>query len=173
VKKLIPYYLFLSLVLLSCSKTKPVPDPSVELTFGTLTSGTYTTFIPFKNQDTIEFSQLDTIKYFSIKISEMHLDSSYFVNTQRKPIFNVDINTSKDNEHFLSGSNCFLGGYGGGGNIDFSIVGEIYFPVGISKNPTPKNDTLEFNEGNEYIVISYLSVYSKLLVKDSLIVYKR
>jgi hypothetical protein len=174
--KLILYFLFLLIVLISCSKTKSVPDPSVELTFGTLTSGTYITFIPFKNQDTIELSQLDTIKYIGIKISEMHLDSSYFVNTQRKPIFNVDINSSRDIEHYLSGSNCILGGWGGSknsGNIDCSIDGEIEFPVRISKNPTPKNDTLEFNEGNDYIVISYLSVYSKLQVKDSLIVYKR
>jgi hypothetical protein len=173
VKKIIPYYLFLSLVLLSCSKTKPVPDPSVELTFGTLSSGTYTTFVPFKNQDTIELSQLDTIKYFYIKISEMHLDSSYFVGTQRKPIFNVDISSNTDNEHFLSGSNCFLGGYGGSGNTDCTIEGEIYFPFRISKNPIHDNNILELNSENGYLVISYLSVYSKLLVGDSLFVYKR
>ena len=172
-KKRFLYFLYLLIVLLSCSKTKPVPDPSVELTFGTLSSGTYTSFVPFKNQDTIELSQLDTIKYFNIKISEMHLDSSYFVGTPRKPIFNVDISSSTDIEHFLSGSNCFLGGYGGGGNTDYTIEGEIYFPFRISKNPIPNNNILELKSENGYLVISYLSVYSKLLVRDSLFVYKR
>ena len=173
---MILYFLILSLLLISCSKTKSVPDPSAELTFGTLTFDTYIKFIAFKSQDTIESSQLDTIKFMGIKISEMHLDSSYFLGTQRKPTFNVNINTSMDNESYLSGSNCILGGWGGGlgvGGTDCSIGGEIEFPVRISKNPTHNNDTLEFNEGNDYIVISYLSKYSKLLVKDSLVIYKR
>ena len=76
---MILYFLILSLLLVSCSKTKSVPDPSAELTFGTLTFDTYIKFIAFKSQDTIESSQLDTIKFMGIKISEMHLDSSYFL----------------------------------------------------------------------------------------------
>ena len=175
-KKLILYVLVLLISIISCSKTKSVPDPSVKLTFGSITFGTYIKFIAFKSQDSIATSQLDTIKFMGIEISEMHLDSSYFLGTQRKPTFNFNINTSMDNEHYLSGANCYLGGFGGGkgvGGSDCSIDGEIDFPIRFSKNPTPNNDTLEFTGGNDHIVISYLSKYSKLLVKDSLLVYKK
>ena len=159
----------------SCSKTKIVPDPTVNLIIGTRTTGYMVGFIPFKSQDTIELDQLDTINFMRIKILEMHLDSSYFLGTERKPIFSVEIHTSKDKQYYLAGSNCWLCGWGGGtnvGNTDCSIEGEIEFPVKISKNVTPDNDTLEFNDENDYIVISYISKYTKMMAHDSLIIFK-
>jgi hypothetical protein len=174
-KKLIVYSLVLSLAIISCSKSKSVPDPSASLTFGSLTFGTIIKFIPFKSQDTILPNQLDTIKFMGVEISENHLDSTYFLET-RKPSFILDISTSMDKEHFISGSNCYLGGWGGGkgiGGIDCSLDGEIDFPIRISQNPIPNNDTLEFTGEKDHILISYLSKYSKLLVVDSLIINKK
>ena len=167
--------LIIVFVLLSCSKTENVPNPSVNMIIGTRTTGIMVSFVPFKSQDTIEYSQLDTIDLMRIKITEMHLDSSYFVGTERKPVFSVDINTSSDREHYLSGSNCWLCGWGGGTNaknIDCTIMGELEFPIKISKKATPNNDTIEFNDENDYILITYKSVYTKMMARDSLLIYK-
>jgi hypothetical protein len=146
--------LVISLALISCSKTHNIPDPSVELIIGTTTKGNVASFVPFRSHDTILYSELDTINLMIIKISEIHIDTSFFFGSERKPIFAVDISTSKDKQNYISGSNCFLGGYGGSSNVnntDCDLFGQIEFPVKISKNPVPNNDTLEFNDGNDYI----------------------
>jgi hypothetical protein len=169
-KKLVLFFSVLALAFISCSKTKEVPSPLVEFNLGTLTNGYLIKFVPFENQHSIEYSQLDTIKYFCIIITEVHVDSSYFLGTQRRPVFAVNITTNGDKEDFLTGHNCRLGGWGGGGSIgshDCSISGQIELPIKISNHIVPYNDTIEIMDGNDNIRVSYVSMYSKLSKQDS------
>jgi hypothetical protein len=172
-KKHLLFFSFLALI--SCSKTKEVPDPSVEFNLGTLTKGNVIKFVPFENQDRIEHSQLDTLNYFCIVITEVHVDSTYFLGTYRRPVFVLEIATKTDKEDFTTDHNCRLGGWGGGGSVashDCTISGQIELPIKMTDHIVPYNDTIEINDGNDNIRVSYVSLYSKLSKLDTVQIIK-
>jgi hypothetical protein len=174
-KKHLLFFSVLALALISCTKSKEVPSPSVEFNLGTLTKGYLIKFVPFENQKAIEYSQLDTLNYFCIVITEVHVDSTYFLGTPRRPVFAVDIATNGDRETYLTGHNCILGGWGGGGSVashDCEISGQIELPIKISDHIVPYNDTIEIANGNDKIGVSYVSLYSKLSKWDSVQIIK-
>jgi|WetSurMetagenome_2_1015567.scaffolds.fasta_scaffold02134_10 hypothetical protein len=174
-KKHLLFFSVLALALISCTKSKEVPSPSVQFNLGTLTKGYLIKFVPFENQKAIEYNQLDTLNYFCIVITEVHVDSTYFLGTQRKPVFEVDIATNGDRENFLTWHNCRMGGWGGGGSVgshDCEISGQIELPIKISSHIVPYNDTIEIANGNDNIRVSYVSSYTKLSKQDSLRVIK-
>jgi hypothetical protein len=174
-KNLIFLFSIMAFCLLSCSKTKEVPSPSAEFILGTLTKGYSIGFVPFNDQNRLEISQLDTINTFCIKIYENNLDSSYFAGTKRIPVFAVNLVTTIDKENFLTGHNCRLGGWWGGGIIGSNeciIGGQIELKFKVSNHVVPFNDTLEVIDANDKIKITYASMYSKLSKIDSAIIVK-
>jgi hypothetical protein len=173
-------FLLIMVLALSCTKSNVTEPPYAKIIFGTETikqigKTVGEGFAPFQNQDTINLSELNSIDVIDITVIERNVDSSYFVGTTRKPSFNFSVTTSFDKEYFISGQNCFLASYGGGGdNINKITVlqGEIQFPIKISGLPQKNNDTLEFRNDNDYLIVSYLSLYTKVFVKDSILVLK-
>ncbi len=151
-----------------------IDQPYIQFTLGSATEGYTDQLVPFKNQYKIESGELDTINKIRIRIVEYNLDIVNGFPPDSGLFFKVDINTSKDKQDCLTGYNCGLIGFAY--SVQSSKVSQVScvfeFPIKISDNAIPDNDTLEFNDGDDYIVISYTSIYSRLSARDSVLIKK-
>jgi len=168
-------FLILSIFLISCSKKNQSPEQSyIKFILGTTSKGTNEHLVPFKNQHIIEFGELDTIDNLRIMIREDNLDIVKEFPPDSGLYFKIDINTNKDKQYCLTEYNCGLIGVGYNSQFSkvFAITCDFEFPIKISNSAISNNDTLELNDSDNFIVISYTSIYSKFSAKDSVLIKK-
>jgi hypothetical protein len=158
-------FLSILLTLIACEKQATDVDPSVSFIIGHLTEyQRMITITNYDNQDTIFRKNLDTALVITVlENSLVTFQLNYKIMDSLN--FTIYVNTSTDNERFISGVNVYSFGSGGGTDnhrIVSSIENSFVIPLRYTSQIKDGNCKLELLPQNEYVRISYESNYTKL-----------